>query len=375
MNILDYLNSKAIAAYLEEIGYNFSAYEMAYVIYENKTKTLAEKLDGMRMVCSETPDCEVPLRDERRVVDSTHELIKGYVETAESHLERFPVNHSAWYTIEDACIVKDDGSLCEDWHGDSAFATFEDCLEFLHGEIEDDLPRGDGPRIARRFNIAKRAMNSGERIAWLTLNEDLEPMDIVMTWGNGSSDKDYEPAFENGHVQIPIPFVKGDIVKAAYEKRATPFVFESLKFWDSATLAEHGVKLSNERSERLDRRVARANERRSWDCSHMVGMGYKLAKDMTASDGCMIWEDEFGAVNNYLDLEYYEEPLKGAERILAVVSRFEKDELDVEGLVNLTTFLSLDTLAKNIREFIGTQYVGEIKELIADEVSSKRRES
>lgn len=375
MNILDYLNSKAIAAYLDEIGYNFSAYEMAYVIYENKTKTLAEKLDAMRAICSEIPDCEVPLYDERRVVDSTHELIRGYVESTQSHLERFPANHSFWYTIEDACVVKDDGSLCEDWRGGNAFATFEGCLEYLRREIEYDLPEDDAPRIACRFNIAKRSMDSDETIAWLTLNEDLEPMDIVMTWGNSSSDKDYELAFENGHVQIPIPFVKGDIVKAAYEKRAAPFVFESLKFWDSTTLTEHGVQLSNERSEQLDRRVARANERRSWDCSHMVGLGYELAKDMGAPDGCMIWEDDFGAANNYLDLEYYEDALKGAERILAVVSRFEKDELDLEGLVNLTAHLSLDTLAKDAREFIDTQYVGEINELIADEVSSKRRES
>ena len=368
MNIYDFINSKAVAAYLRENNYKFSAYEMAYLIHHNKTKTLAKKISALKEILAQVPDCEVHYRKGERSCESTHELITGYVRLQEQRLETFSQSENSWFTIEGGFYFQSSGSYVR--YADAAFSSFDDCLSYLRQEISEEDSEGNecahSIPLEQRFTIAKRTIGSGNQECWIVVNRKLEILEIVPCTLN-DDENDFELMLDNGHIQVPIPFNRGDIVIDSTEKNASPFVFTTLKFWDSATLKEHGTTPDGENQLKRDKRIRQRNENVAWDSSEMVAMGIERAQKYGAPHGCMIWEDVFGAANSYLDLEYYAKPLTGADRILDVLSGFEKGQLNIECVVNLTHYLLFDSMAEETSNFINLQYNESIKAFLKED--------
>lgn len=371
MNAYDYINSKDIRSHLKKINYEFSAFEMAYLIHHSESKTLAEKLAAMRSLLSEMNDHEIPYRVSGRTVDSTRELIKGYIELMSKRRETFSESKGFWFCLERS--YHDPGQIGPKGYVDAIFPTFEECLSHLRMELRDEQDTSDicaAYRPESRFKVSKLRIASNEREAYVVLNQRLKPMAIKTKSYSDDVLGECEWILDNGHIQIPIPFQRGDIVIDSSDPNARPFVFTDLKCWDSTTLEQHGTHLEEWQREKRDERIAKNNECNSWDASHMVAMGYERGSWNTlgASNEFTIWEDDFGAAHNYLDLEFHREPLTGLDRLLAVVSEHEKGRLDVETTINLTSFLLFDSCAEEIGSFISDFYIRQIKELTSKKI-------
>lgn len=163
-------------------------------------------------------------------------------------------------------------------------------------------------------------------------------------------------------LELPIPFKRGDIVIDRTARDPRPFVFDYLKFWDSATLAEHGHVLSAERAEKIDRYVADWRTKGSKDDSYMPAMGWSLAPGslLAAEDPALLAYDPFGACHNYLDLEYYREPLEGKLRLLEVASRWACGEIDLDHAINNAALVAAEVRAAKLRSEMETEYIGVI---------------
>ena len=159
-------------------------------------------------------------------------------------------------------------------------------------------------------------------------------------------------------LELPIPFKRGDIVIDRTARDPRPFVFDYLKFWDSATLAEHGHVLSAERDEKIDRYVANWRAEGSKDDSYMPAMGWSLAPGSMSglSDPCFLAYDLFGACHNYLDLEYYREPLRGELRLLEVASQWARGEIDLVFAVNSAALIAIETKSAKLRSEMEREY-------------------
>lgn len=365
MNTYEFINSKDISEYLKEIDYQFSAYEMAYLIYQSERTTIAQKLEALETIFEEMPDCLPSCIPSDQATTSTHDLIARYVELTKKRLKSFPKSDGYWFSIERFFDERKSSP-----YADMVFSTFEGCLSYLRKEIAEDHPLDDNGKSSpsMTLHVAKREISSGDKQISIVLNSDLEPVTIISEYGYDDSD-DIEMMLDNGHIQIPVPFSNGDIVMDCTDSEAAPFVFTYLQFWDSKTIKEHGGKLAQKAEARIDKRVAHANEKSSWDSSHMVAMGIQN-KDSLISPPYefMIWKDEFGAANNYLNIEYCKEPLTGSDRILAVASKFEKGELDIESVINLTSFIAFDSIAQEMGNFLEDRYIDAIKCLTTEEV-------
>ena len=59
MNIYEFFNSQDIANHLNEINYQFTPLEMAFVIYHSSYKTFAEKEQAWNELIETAPDCKM----------------------------------------------------------------------------------------------------------------------------------------------------------------------------------------------------------------------------------------------------------------------------------------------------------------------------
>ena len=68
---------------MEELHYQFSILEAAFVIYHSKQVTLQEKIDAWLELTDTMPDCSVTRQRGRFCIESLHEYLKCYIVSAE----------------------------------------------------------------------------------------------------------------------------------------------------------------------------------------------------------------------------------------------------------------------------------------------------
>lgn len=78
MNVLNFLNSKSVAKYLEEINYNFSPQEAAFIVW-NSSKPLEEKFAAWKKIINTMPDCAVRCRADCPQYPSLHKFLHDYM--------------------------------------------------------------------------------------------------------------------------------------------------------------------------------------------------------------------------------------------------------------------------------------------------------
>lgn len=232
MDIYSFMNSRDIAEYLKKIEYKFSAYEMAYLVYQSKYTTLAEKLDAWNRIVETTIDQDIPYRwieEEHSAASSVHDLIKKYTYFMKRCIDSFPESDGYWFSI-------DYMRKGRDRYIDMVFDSFESCIEYLRKDIheEDDYLKeklAEGKELGwwekpkERFIISKWRIG-GDRFAEMDLNRGLEPLELTMHHYENDNDSCIELLFDNGHIRLPIPFNYGDIVIDATNAEAKPFVFQ-----------------------------------------------------------------------------------------------------------------------------------------------------
>ena len=161
--------------------------------------------------------------------------------------------------------------------------------------------------------------------------------------------KDVDWHLRHASIVLPVPFRRGDIVvdRTAFDQR--PFVFDCLKFWDFSTLIEHGHVLGAERPKVTYRKFY---DRVDYDCkdeSYMSVLGWNMASTWYYEGGPQLLDYGHGVCKNYLNLEYYRKPLEGDFRLLEVVSRWVRGEMDLGLAIGNAALIAAEGRASTLR--------------------------
>ena len=297
MDIMEFINSKAIREHLAKFGDIFSPLDKSYLIYQVRRKNVQEKIGAMNELLESSGDFELKnVRWRFHYTDMTfHELLKGYIETEQYFLDRFfekETNAVYTYTLS--------------WNGqilecNEPYTDYQSCFYALSDEIADD-------KNAEITQIVKRYFKSShtERTKTITavFSNDLEFIHSVYAEGmrNKKQHEIYD-IFDEMWVDVPTPFKKGDILYGP-----NPFVM-GYGHCEPFVLLDVCNNESKEQTDKL---------KQGGDTSDMTAHGY-----WQRDNGQIYWE----CMHDYLSLEYYDGDFKGEKRILKALSSFLKDEI------------------------------------------------
>ena len=371
MDVYRFINSKDVADHLRAIGRGFDAYEAAYFVERCADATLDEKVSAWREIADTMPDCPTAWDHNHERRESTHGFLREYINLQRRMLDDFEKKGGFVYIVRKMRyskwpegIVRDGDDL---WIEESPYpySSLAKCIGHLRAEREDGGDEFDRYVVSRaKVDFAEEpyALYNNE----IVLDGDFQPMEVSVG-GLDEHDADLRWSLHDAFIEMPVPFMRGDIVIDRKAPSPHPFVFEGLKFWNSAELAEHGfAALPADRAAKHDERVARCDERHSWDDSHMVACGYELGSHYSGGpleDPCDLCYDVFGACSNYLDLEYYLGPFEDELKMLQIASKHMKGELDVGLVAHLARLNALEAQAERLRRNYGSEYVDSIRSL------------
>lgn len=132
MDILQFINSRDIRAYLRKTGYVFGAVEAAYVVYQSQTATLEEKLAAWQEIAdSEKEPIVLKPRKKQKVNNEPYptdlqSFLKTYIQTVRQIVDAFCTASGAVYTFR--YKEKDTALHKTDWISDcKSYADFASC--------------------------------------------------------------------------------------------------------------------------------------------------------------------------------------------------------------------------------------------------------
>lgn len=342
MDIYSFINSKAISEHCRKINHQFTPLEMAYLVYANDSLSIAQKHAAFHEVIDKQPDMEVPERTWTPHFDSLHEFLKTYIELQNKYL-------SVFYDNEPNCVYSfevwysGDDDYCED---DRLFRSFSTCYTAIKNDIDELVSfykEGNVEICPLSIRVKKQWLNNNEnepaKYISVCIDYDNAPVRI---WDNrfivSHEDNEILDAFEGLWPEIPTPFKKGDILTSRCKNKSDeePFVLDWIPYWE-----EDGKYAKTVSCLRV-----------SGDSSDLITSIY--GQDENGST----WQDHGPS---YLELEYYEKELQGAEKFLLAVSNYIKGELPLELLFRSYDILKAEQHAKDERHMISGFY-GELIE-------------
>lgn len=323
LDIYSLLNSKAIGEHCRKINHKFNSLEMAYIINENRNLNIYQKHDLFNEIISSQPDMELEERLWNCKFDSLFEFLKLYMAVQNKYI-------AAFYRDEPNCVYSykvlytDDRNYCVDGR---LYSDFEICRRALWKEIKEfsrDCREGTAEFDVIDIVVKKQWLSTENEdfpiYVCLNMDSDLNPKETTSYAGVISEehnhvitmeeDIDILLAFEGLWPEIPTPFKKGDILVSGNQRlvNAKPFVLDRIPYWD-----EDG-KYSNYIEEM----------RRHGDITDLHVSMYGVADDGN------IYRDHG---SSYIDLEYYDEELIGAEKFLISLSNYIKGTNNLELLL------------------------------------------
>ena len=245
MEVIEFVNSKDIRDYWKEIGYEPSALESCWLIWQGKNQTLNKKHLAWKNLIDSSTDCSIPAGVFDMPQKSLHNFLRRYIEIDEELVEAF-------YTKEDKAVFSyrmyfdDDGD--RDWYNEPAlFCSFEEAYEHAKDGGEPPHPNfiefvktyigGEGKQIFVRFNLEKEIVRVDES-DYLTDSNDYEI---------------FQEVFRNMSFAFPTPFQKGDIVSTVRGLYTRPsccggtYVFETVVTEGNCTFANgYGIDVNGE---------------------------------------------------------------------------------------------------------------------------------
>ena len=312
-----YINSKDIRDYLREIGYSFSAQEVAWLIWQCKHLTLKEKHDAWKNLMNRGYlDRETPLvltlnREPQKLWD----FLCSYMELEKEWLDVFRNSERSVYHYSIRLTQKDD--TYEYIDDKNVFSTYDNCIEAAKKEIAD---YDDQEKKNLKVRITKRRIDSTDG-PYHAMNVILDRhFSIFEVDVDGAPEEDSytHDTFEDMWFDFPLPFKKGDIIYDT-TRSEDAFLCGAMVYVESAH----------------DRYVERG--RRGCDTSDMWIEGY-----FQCEDGAVFGETGY----NYMDYEYYPpEKLTGKKRVLPIISRYLKDEIGLCCMNNTYHQILLEEMA------------------------------
>lgn len=305
MNIIEFINSKAIREHLAKFGDIFSPLDKAYLIYQARQKSVKEKISAMNELLESTEDFELKnVRERFYHTDMTfHGLLKGYIDIEKCLFDKFfekEENAVYTYTIS--------------WKGHSLvpynepFSDHKCCFDALSEELTDDRENAERVEFVKRY--IKNSHSEPKKTISAEFSGDLSFIHSVSAEGIfDSKQEEVCDIFDEMWVDVPTPFKKGDILYGP-----CPFV---MGYGDCEPFVLLDV-CNNDKN--------RTKLKESGDSSDMTAHGY-----WQRENGQIHWE----CMHDYLSLEYYDGDLKEEKRILKALSSFIKGEIPEDMLMNL----------------------------------------
>ena len=302
--ICRFVNSKDIRKYLADINYSFTTAEAAWLVYQCRNATLAEKYAAWEKIIATMPDQSVDSIHFDKPYESIHKVISDFIAMKKKVTEMFfEERPKAFYQYS---LVYNDES--RDYDDSMLYSSYEKCFEQLTHDLSED--EDDISGCIRRSEI--------DCFYHITAfyNRNGELMDVDIPADYGIVDWHLLDFFRDLWFHFPAPFKKGDIIydPLKHQRRAC----EDLLVMESNT----PLKFEED------------------GCSH------------TDSSDMNVWgyfqDDETGTIFheitwNYMDFEYYpEEQLTGKKRILKALSNLLKEEIDIELFTKAYHLIILD---------------------------------
>lgn len=308
MDVLRFVNSKAIREHLRSINYQFNTIEAAYLIALSQDATFKERHDAWQEVIDTMPDMspakEMPNCRIDYYADSIHDLLKKQIENENKLLEEylsikkgaFKVQPYYSYDFKNCCGFQDP---CE-------FGIMENNPDDIDSLMLDFLKfeKKHGYQSIQKFRVVCKPL-IGEKQFVAAFNRNGQILDVITTDADLNRDENnllYQ--FGNMWLDIPTPFKTGDILYdptfpvSQRETWTGPFVYEN-------SAADYYKK-----------------------------KGIKGGCDITDMSVSGYFQDEYGNlcgdnIHPYLSLEYYPiEKLTGFNRVLIALSNHLKGEID-----------------------------------------------
>ena len=312
--ISGFINSKDIQKYLQDIDYQFTVPEYAFLIWQNREISIQERHKAFEKLLETTESCLIKTTCCRDGWD-LHRTISEYIALEDRIIQLFLKQEAnCFYTGE---WIEGGG---DDWYGDG-------CLFADHNRAYSYATKNAEKRpVGLSFRVSKYYIDNAETKSFRIdayYNSSGEMISIDFVGESPLSEYENELLFERFDdmwFDIPIPFKPGDIVCERYNKN--PFVITTTIPWYRK---EHPPK-------------------KNTGTLHLTNM------DMTAS-GYFVDEEAIAVKYNwlgyyYLNLEYYTGELSGNKRILHAYSLFKKEKLNCDTLSKVVQMITAEGLAK-----------------------------
>ena len=316
--ICQFINSKDIRQYLDEINYEFSVPEYAYLIWQCRLISIKDRHQEWQNLIDSTENCAV-LTNGGQNQWYLHDAIRKYITFENQLIERLMrPNENAFYEgiwQEDRIWTGDDG-----WHGGNCyFESYEEAFSYAKEYANEES--------VYCFKIKKNYIDNSPNhsaIIEALFTPDGEMMDIdywgetETLWKESDSDIWFE-SFDEMWFDIPIPFKPGDIV-CDYRKQS-PFVLTDTTQWF---------------------KKEKPGKRENWKqyLTHMDMNASGYAYEGTTKTVRWDWCDYY-----YLNLEYYTNELKDGERVLAAYSQFKQGKINGDTLNKLCQIITYEANA------------------------------
>lgn len=291
MDICRFINSGDIREYLELLNYPFSMTEAAWLIYQCRDASIAEKHEAWNELIETMPDCPVPRNTSKDGDNSMHRFLSRYMEIQNRLTERF-------FAKTDGCVYQ--------------FSTMyengtESTPDILYSSVDRyTAPEKTDLKGVRNIRCRKTQIDYSGNSITAVFDPQMRLMDVECLCFDDPDDEtvysiiwDYSFWFD-----FPTPFAKGDIVWIpGWYKHPRP----------TGPMAVFSVSLfENPDGEKPDRAYMQSYG----DESYMRIYGYTIDKE----DGKIRTE----YVSNYMDAEKYPYELTGCNGVLQALSEMLK---------------------------------------------------
>lgn len=323
-DIYNFFNSRDIAEHCKKINHEFTAIEMAYIIWRSQYKTIDEKHKAWQHLIDHFPDETLPEGSWQRKERSLHRFLMHWIEIDCAYIENFSKSHEKYIYNYSVLRIGDD---CYD-SDDVFYDNYEACLAQLKEDMDEQTVSAS---ITKRKLYSEAAGDEWD-IGTLYFNKELAIIEIDDD--NFDDDWSQSDGFMDMWFNIPTPFEPGDLVtcNSVNGERNPQFILNYIPGWNE--------DLNGRNME--------------WYTNRLLSEGGDWTDMQTSiydatNDGNIYWAHG----PNYIYLEYPREEPREKEKFLFALSNYYKKEIDIEDFLNARDILRAEKQSSELAVHYG----------------------
>lgn len=295
MNVYSLINSKDISKYLQNINYEFSSLEYAWLIWQSNKLTITQRHKAWEDIITNMPDCQIPQSPHRLGMPSLKDYLRDLIDAQKTaQNDFFKSEANIFYNGEI------NGKGFSGWDP-TAFASFEACIEHLDSYQSD-------PQNVLRYRVTKFKLVEDTYVEEYTVIFDcnMQMREIETRY--------FTNIFNTLYFNFPVPFQKGDILMRVKN--------------ETTTIA--GAVPSNEKVVYLSHGSEKSPYLLTYEDMTLNGYFWYFDGVKSDSEPC------------YLDFEFAKEKLVESDRFLTITSAFLREELNVAEYAEMYHLIKVD---------------------------------